>query len=86
MLAEELSPGVRVNSIAPGSVRTDMARELWERDEQQISEGLPMRRLPEDIASAALFLASDRASWLTGQTIVVDGGAMVRPIGGRSLY
>jgi NAD(P)-dependent dehydrogenase (short-subunit alcohol dehydrogenase family) len=79
-LANELSPQVRVNAVAPGLVKTDMARALWEPAEAMIAERLPMRRLgePEDIANAALFLASDAASWITGHTMVIDGGALVQ--------
>ena len=78
-LAAELGPEVRVNAIAPGLVKTDMARALWERHEDQIASRLPLRRLgePADIANAAVFLASDAASWITGHTLVVDGGALV---------
>ena len=80
-LAAELSPGVRVNCIAPGLVKTDMARALWEPNEEAIAEQTPLGRLgePEDIGSAALFLASDAASWMTGHTMVIDGGSMIRP-------
>jgi NAD(P)-dependent dehydrogenase (short-subunit alcohol dehydrogenase family) len=80
-LASELGPGVRVNCIAPGLVRTDFARALWEHAGDAHAAALPLRRLgePEDIAHAALFLASDRASWITGHTLVVDGGAMASP-------
>lgn len=79
-LAGELGPRVRVNGVAPGLVRTDMARALWEAKEAEIAGRMPLRRLgePSDIASAALFLASDLASWITGHTLVVDGGAMVQ--------
>jgi NAD(P)-dependent dehydrogenase (short-subunit alcohol dehydrogenase family) len=78
--ANELAPKVRVNAVAPGLVKTDMARALWEPAEDQIASRLPMKRLgePEDIANAALFLASDQASWITGHTLVIDGGAMIR--------
>jgi NAD(P)-dependent dehydrogenase (short-subunit alcohol dehydrogenase family) len=78
-LAAELGPGVRVNAIAPGLVKTDMARALWETHGEALARRLPTRRLgePQDIADAALFLASDLSSWITGQTLVVDGGAMV---------
>ncbi|MFP3900440.1 MAG: SDR family oxidoreductase [Acidimicrobiia bacterium] len=78
-LAAELAPGVRVNAIAPGLVKTDMARALWEPNEQAIASHMPLRRLgePADIANAALFLASDMASWVTGETLVVDGGALL---------
>jgi len=83
VLAADLSPGVRVNAIAPGLVKTDMARALWEPAEEQIAKRMPLARLgePEDIAHAALFLASDLSSWMTGQTVVVDGGALIRPTG-----
>ncbi|HEU5084355.1 MAG TPA: SDR family oxidoreductase [Acidimicrobiales bacterium] len=80
VLAEDLSPGVRVNAIAPGLVKTDMAKALWERGEEQIAQRMPLHRLgePEDIAHAALFLASELSSWMTGHTLVVDGGALIR--------
>ncbi len=80
-LAAELAPGVRVNALAPGLVKTDMARALWEPAEEAIARRLPLQRLgePEDIANAALFLASEAASWITGHTLVIDGGALVRP-------
>ena len=77
--AVELAPGVRVNGIAPGLVKTDFARALWEPAEEQVAKRLPLHRLgePDDIARTALFLASEASSWMTGQTLVVDGGAMV---------
>ncbi len=82
-LAAELGPAVRVNAVAPGLVKTDFARALWERGEEAIARRLPLRRLgtPDDVASAVLFLASDAASWITGHTLVVDGGALVGPAG-----
>jgi 3-oxoacyl-[acyl-carrier protein] reductase len=78
-LAQELAPGVRVNAIAPALVKTDMARALWEPNEAAIAKGMPLHRLgePADIAHAATFLASDHASWITGTTVVVDGGALL---------
>jgi len=78
-LAIELGPDVRVNAIAPGLVKTDFARALWEQHGDAMARRLPTRRLgdPEDIAGTALFLASDLSSWITGQTIVVDGGALL---------
>jgi NAD(P)-dependent dehydrogenase (short-subunit alcohol dehydrogenase family) len=78
-LAAELAPDVRVNAIAPGIIRTDFSRALWEADEQLVAARTPMKRVgePGDVASAAVFLVSDAASWITGQTLVVDGGAMV---------
>ena len=78
-LAADLAPQVRVNAIAPGLVRTEFARALWEPAEEAIAARLPLRRLgePADVANAALFLVSDLGSWITGQTIVVDGGALL---------
>jgi NAD(P)-dependent dehydrogenase (short-subunit alcohol dehydrogenase family) len=79
--AVELAPSVRVNAIAPGLVKTKLARALWEDNEDQVADALPLDRLgePADIASVAVFLASSGAGWMTGQTLVVDGGASVRP-------
>jgi NAD(P)-dependent dehydrogenase (short-subunit alcohol dehydrogenase family) len=79
MLAAELGPRVRVNALVPGLVKTDFSRALWEGREQAEAARLPLGRLgaPEDVAHAALFLASDLSSWITGQTLVVDGGALV---------
>ncbi len=83
-LAGELGPKVRVNALAPGLVKTELAKALWEPGEEAISRRLPARRLgvPEDIAAAALFLCSDAASWITGHTRVVDGGALCIASGG----
>ncbi len=85
-LAGELGPRVRVNALAPGLVKTEFARALWESAEESISRRLPLRRLgeAEDIANAALFLCSDAASWVTGHTLVIDGGAMCIAGGGLS--
>jgi len=79
-LAAELKPGVRVNAIAPGLVKTDMARALWEANEEAIARHVPLARLGEsaDIAHAAVFLCSDAASWVTGTSLVVDGGMLLR--------
>jgi NAD(P)-dependent dehydrogenase (short-subunit alcohol dehydrogenase family) len=85
-LAAELGPGVRVNAIAPGLVRTDFARALWESYGDDLARRLPMRRLgePGDMAGAAVFLVSDAAAWITGVTLPVDGGTLVSdaPAGG----
>ena len=80
-LAADLAPGVRVNALAPGLVKTDFARALWEPGEDAVAARLPLQRLgtPEDIAHGALFLASDDASWITGHTLVIDGGALIAP-------
>jgi NAD(P)-dependent dehydrogenase (short-subunit alcohol dehydrogenase family) len=82
-LAYELAPSVRVNALAPGLIKTDFARALWEPDEAGVVANTPLRRMgePDDIAKAALFLASDASSWITGQVLVVDGGATVQPNG-----
>ncbi|MDE0240989.1 MAG: SDR family oxidoreductase [bacterium] len=73
--------GVRINTIAPGLVRTDFAKALWENPERlaRVEEHYPMRRIgePDDIAGTAVFLASDAGRYITGQTIVVDGGATI---------
>jgi NAD(P)-dependent dehydrogenase (short-subunit alcohol dehydrogenase family) len=82
-LAFELGPGIRVNALAPGLVATDFARALWEGREEEIARLTPLGRLgrPGDVADAALFLASDAASWITGHVLVVDGGASLVPSG-----
>ena len=76
---------LRVNCIAPGLVRTDMARALWEDPDRlaQALEGYPLGRIgePEDIAGAAVFLASRAGNFVTGQTLLIDGGTTV--MGGR---
>ena len=81
-LAVEWGPRkVRVNCIAPGLVRTDFARALWENQEvyERAVRSYPLRRIgePQDIAGAAVFLASKAGSFITGQTIVVDGGVTI---------
>jgi NAD(P)-dependent dehydrogenase (short-subunit alcohol dehydrogenase family) len=78
-LADEFGPqGVRVNCIAPGLIRTDFAKALWENPEtyKRSTEKSPLRRIgePEEIAGAAVFLASRAGGFTTGQTIVIDGG------------
>ncbi len=81
-LAVEFGPyNVRVNCVAPGLVKTDFARALWD-NAQTLDRALsntPLGRIgqPEDIAGAAVFLASDEASYVTGQVLVVDGGATI---------
>ncbi|WP_030434579.1 SDR family oxidoreductase [Actinoplanes subtropicus] len=82
-LAYELGPKARVNAIAPGLIKTELARAVWEVREPILTAKLPLRRLgtPEDVANAAVFLASDASSWITGQTLVLDGGALALPIG-----
>lgn len=81
-LAHEYGPhGVRVNCIAPGLVRTDFARALWENPEtlKRATVGVPLRRIgePDEIAGAAVYLASPASSFMTGQALVCDGGATI---------
>jgi NAD(P)-dependent dehydrogenase (short-subunit alcohol dehydrogenase family) len=81
-LAVEYGPhNVRVNCIAPGLIKTDFARALWENPEtlQRATTTTPLRRIgePDEIAGAAVFLASKAGSFVTGQAIVVDGGATI---------
>ncbi|HET6873846.1 MAG TPA: SDR family oxidoreductase [Acidimicrobiales bacterium] len=78
-LASELGPGVRVNAIAPGLVKTDFARALWEPAGEEAKRPWPLQRIgqPDDIANAALYLCSDLASWVTGEVLTVDGGSLV---------
>lgn len=78
-LALELAPKVRVNAVAPGVVRTRLAEALWKDDEDRVAGVTPLRRIgePADIGGAVAFLASDRASWITGTTLVIDGGQLL---------
>lgn len=81
-LAVEWGPkNIRVNCIAPGLIRTDFARALWDNPEiyEATVSKYPLRRIgePDEIAGAAVFLASDAGSFTTGQTIVIDGGGTI---------
>ncbi|MGV0810754.1 SDR family oxidoreductase [Mycolicibacterium boenickei] len=75
-LALELSPNVRVNAVAPGVVRTKLAEALWKEHESQLNSATALGRIgePDDVGSVIAFLASDAASWVTGETFVIDGG------------
>lgn len=75
-LATELGPGIRVNAVAPAVVKTKFASALYEGREDAAAAPYPLKRLgvPEDIAGAVAYLLSDDAAWVTGQTIVLDGG------------
>ena len=81
-LAAEFGPsGVRVNCIAPGLIKTDFAKALWENPEvlKAVTRSTPLRRigLPEEIAGAAVYLASPASTFMTGQAMVVDGGSTI---------
>ena len=75
-LAVELGPDIRVNGVAPAVVKTRFATALYEGKEQEVASTYPLRRLgrPEDVAGAVAYLLSDDASWVTGRTLVLDGG------------
>ena len=78
-LALELSPAVRVNAICPGVVRTKLAEALWKENEGAVSAATALGRIgePSDVAAAVAFLVSDEASWITGDTLVLDGGQVL---------
>ncbi len=79
-LAKELGPSnIRVNCVAPGVIKTDMLKSFTEEDLKELADETPLMRLgtPEDVANAVVFLASDKASFITGQTLSVDGGFVI---------
>jgi 3-oxoacyl-[acyl-carrier protein] reductase len=75
-LALELAPDIRVNAVAPAVVKTRFAGALYEGREDEVAATYPLKRLgvPDDVGSVVAFLLSDDAAWVTGQTIVIDGG------------
>ncbi|MEU6671799.1 SDR family oxidoreductase [Streptomyces sp. NPDC046727] len=75
-LAHEFAPKVRVNAIAPAVIKTKFAQALYEGREEEAAAAYPLGRLgvPSDIGGAAAFLTSEQSDWITGQTLVVDGG------------
>jgi NAD(P)-dependent dehydrogenase (short-subunit alcohol dehydrogenase family) len=78
-LALELSPRIRVNAICPGVVRTKLAEALWKDHEDPLASSTALGRIgePADVAAAVAFLVSDEASWITGETLVIDGGQLL---------
>ena len=81
-LAYELSPGIRVNAVAPAVIKTDFAKALYEGREAEVSATYPLKRLgiPTDVAGPVTFLLSEDAAWITGQTIIIDGGGSLAPV------
>lgn len=78
-LAKELAPDIRVNCVAPGIIATDMTKSLLECERENLLKNVPLQRfgMPDDVANCVVFLVSDYASYITGQTIVVDGGRIL---------
>ncbi|NJP67991.1 SDR family oxidoreductase [Streptomyces spiramenti] len=78
-LAHELAPGVRVNAVAPAVVRTRFAAALYEGREAEAAAAYPLGRLgaPEDVGGAVAFLTSRDSGWITGQTLLIDGGLLL---------
>ncbi|MGP2440044.1 SDR family oxidoreductase [Streptomyces sp. JW3] len=78
-LAHEFAPKVRVNAIAPAVVKTKFAAALYEGREAEAAAGYPLGRLgvPSDVGGAAAFLTSEQSAWVTGQTLVLDGGVFL---------
>lgn len=75
-LGQQLGPDIRVNAVAPGVVKTVFAKALYEGREDKVTARYPLKRLgvPDDVAGVVSFLLSADASWMTGQTLVIDGG------------
>lgn len=80
--AFELAPSIRVNAVAPAVIKTDFAKALYEGREEQVAAAYPLKRLgiATDVAGPVTFLLSDDAAWITGQTLVIDGGGTLAPV------
>ena len=80
VLAAELGPRVRVNAVVPGLIKTEASSPAWRDREERIAGKLPLERLGEsdDVAKSVLFLVSDDASWITGASLTIDGGALIQ--------
>jgi 3-oxoacyl-[acyl-carrier protein] reductase len=76
LMAVEMAPSIRVNSVAPAVVKTRFAEALYGGREEAVAAGYPLKRLgnPEDVSNLVSFLLSEEASWITGEMVVVDGG------------
>ena len=81
-LAFELAPDIRVNAVAPAVIKTRFAEALYGGREAEVAAIYPLARLgvPEDVSGVVAFLLSADAAWITGQTIVIDGGGSIRPV------
>lgn len=73
----EMAPQVRVNAVAPATIKTDFAKAKYEGREQEVADQYPLKRLgtPEEVAEAVVMLLQGQLGWMTGQTLILDGGA-----------
>jgi NAD(P)-dependent dehydrogenase (short-subunit alcohol dehydrogenase family) len=81
-LAWELAPDIRVNAVAPAVIKTDFAKALYEGREEKVAAAYPLKRLgvATDVAGPVTFLLSDDSAWITGQTLIIDGGGTLAPV------